>query len=73
MRLLRAFALYLLFVEKLVVEAGRGASEGATETDRSTKAGIFNTTLAFTIPLFSFSVPTRLAADRDYTNQVGAR
>lgn len=38
------------------------------ETGRSS-SGIFNTTLAFTIPLFSFSLPDRATAGKDYTKQ----
>ena len=38
------------------------------ETGRSS-SGIFNTTLAFTIPLFSFSLPDRASAGKDYTKQ----
>lgn len=38
------------------------------ETGRSS-SGIFNTTLAFTIPLFSFTLPDRAAAGKDYTKQ----
>lgn len=38
------------------------------ETGRSS-SGIFNTTLAFTIPLFSFSLPERATAGKDYTKQ----
>ena len=38
------------------------------ETGRSA-SGIFNTTLAFTIPLFSFSLPDRATAGKEYTKQ----
>lgn len=38
------------------------------ETGRSS-SGIFNTTLAFTVPLFSFSLPDRATAGKDYTKQ----
>lgn len=38
------------------------------ETGRSS-SGIFNTTLAFTIPLFSFSLPDRATAGKEYTKQ----
>lgn len=38
------------------------------ETGRSS-SGIFNTTLAFTVPLFSFSLPERNVAGKDYTKQ----
>lgn len=38
------------------------------ETGRSS-SGIFNTTLAFTIPLFSFTLPDRATAGKDYTKQ----
>lgn len=44
----------------------REISDG--ETGRSS-SGIFNTTLAFTIPLFSFSLPDRASAGKDYTKQ----
>ncbi|XP_046456963.1 uncharacterized protein LOC124204020 [Daphnia pulex] len=44
----------------------REISDG--ETGRSS-SGIFNTTLAFTIPLFSFSLPDRATAGKDYTKQ----
>lgn len=40
----------------------------AGETGRSS-SGIFNTTLAFTIPLFSFTLPDRATAGKDYTKQ----
>ncbi len=44
----------------------REISDG--ETGRSS-SGIFNTTLAFTVPLFSFSLPDRATAGKDYTKQ----
>ena len=38
------------------------------ETGRSS-SGIFNTTVAFTGPLFSFTLPDRASAGKDYTKQ----
>ena len=42
--------------------------EGGERTGRSSSC-IFNTTLAFTVPLFSFTLPDRAAAGKDYTKQ----
>jgi hypothetical protein len=41
---------------------------GNVATGRSA-SGIFNTTLAFTIPLFSFTLPDTDIASKDYTKQ----
>lgn len=52
---------------KLVKREIDGPSDGL-ETGRSS-SGIFNTTLAFTVPLFSFSLPDRATAGKEYTKQ----
>lgn len=55
----RYFGDFVKLVKRQIddVETGRSAS------------GIFNTTIAFTIPLFSFSLPDRATAGKDYTKQ----
>jgi hypothetical protein len=54
---------FLNLVKRQIIE-----SDDSVETGRSAK-GIFNTTLAFTIPLFSFTLPDRASAGKDYTKE----
>ena len=52
----------------LVKQQLTGPSVEDVETGRSS-SGIWNTTLAFTVPLFSFTLPDKAAAGKDYTKQ----